>query len=166
LFSSTDRKVLSSSNHPCQKLHTIALHAIVFFMERLGLPSSPEGPIPVSELARAELSERLASAEAIRLHGAAAELISGDETLLRLLAIKIEGGPELDPEAKAHLSRMIAIRSGGIFDRIVGTEQEAVFWGSVGEDVRATLGELADLEDELSGFPDLWSMAAEDLGKL
>ena len=96
-------------------------------MERLGLPSSPEGPIPVSELARAELSERLAGAEAIKLHGAAAEIISVDETLLRLLAVKAESGPELDPEAKAHLSRMIAIRSGGIFERIVGAEQEAVF---------------------------------------
>ena len=135
-------------------------------MERLGFPSSPEGPIPVSELARAELSERLANAEAIRLHGAAAELVSGDETLLKLLAVKAESGPELEPEARAHLSRMIVMQSGGIFDRIVDAEQEAVFWDTVGEDVRDTLSELQDFEDELSSIPDLWSMAAEDLGKL
>ena len=113
-----------------------------------------------------ELLELTASSELERLQGVAAELISSDEILHRLLSMKINSGPELDSLARAHLSRMIAIRSQGIFDKIVDTEQLAEFWKIAGDDVWDALAELEEFEQELADLPDLWTIAAEDLDTL
>lgn len=125
-----------------------------------------EGTVPVTEFGRAELKAGIATAELVDLSGEAADLIATDDVLRRLLSHKINSGPELDPAIQAHLSRLIAARSGGIFDQIADAESEREFWALVGDDVRVEIGKFRDFEADVSDTPDLWDIALEDLGDL
>jgi hypothetical protein len=75
----------------------------------------------------------------------------------------IEGGPELDPDTKAHLRRMIALWIGAHTDAMIQDQSEVEFYRMAAMEVQRELDELKGLESQLDDLPDLWDMALEDL---
>ncbi|MBP6880179.1 hypothetical protein KBC31_00940 [Candidatus Saccharibacteria bacterium] len=84
----------------------------------------------------------IADIEMVETSIKAAELTPADEFLSRMLAVRVELGPGLDPTVSAHLSRMIAVRPLDLDD----SAQRADILHFVAADIQEEIESFAEPE--------------------
>jgi hypothetical protein len=126
----------------------------------------PESEPAVSEIARADLMRELAVYKERVANEAISRQIIRQPELAAMLGKYLESGPELDPDIRAHLRKMIALWIGRGIEFAIEAGYEASFYELVRDQVILELEELSDLEADVSDIPDLWDLAAQDLFRL
>lgn len=126
-----------------------------------------EGETALSEIERSQMLAELARSRQEVAHEHAAAEVAGNPELLAMLGKLVEGGPELSPEATAHLRRMIAL-SYNFYAYAKQAADAAVDEELHGIVIGALQGELDELYAMTEGerLPDLWDVAYEDLMRL
>jgi hypothetical protein len=126
-----------------------------------------EGETALSQIERSQMLAELARTQQEMAHEHAAAEVAKNPELLAMLGKLIEGGPELSPEATAHLRRMIALSYNfyAYAQQAADAAIDEELHGMVVESLQGELDEL-DRMAESETLPDLWDIAYEDLLRL